>query len=50
MALSHVPTFLATLAAGWMSGTLLTKFLPKTGPKYPKSLWLVVALVSSYWT
>jgi hypothetical protein len=45
MALSHVPTFVATLLAGWMSGTLLTHFMPKEGPHYPKTMWLIIGLV-----
>jgi len=46
MALSHIPTFLATLMAGWMSGGLLTKYMPKEGNRNPRLMWLIIGLVS----
>ncbi len=47
MALSHVPTFVATLGAGWMTGSLLEHYMPKDHAELqnPKLLWLIVGVV-----
>ncbi len=43
-ALSYVPFLLAKLFVGTVSGTLLAKYCPATGPRNSAMLWLVIAL------
>lgn len=42
MALSMLPYFGAKLVAGGLSGWLLMKFCPETGPRHSEIIWLVV--------
>ncbi len=42
MALSMLPYFGAKLVAGALSGWLLAKFCPETGPRNPAIIWMVV--------
>jgi MFS family permease len=44
MAMSYLPMVLAKLAAGSLSGLLLTHFCPEKGPRHSAALWLVIAL------
>jgi hypothetical protein len=43
MALSQVPMFLAKLPMASISGLLLARFCPATGPRHSGTLWLIIA-------
>lgn len=45
-ALSYVPFLLAKLLIGSFSGILLTRYCPAEGPRYPQTMWLLVACTS----
>jgi hypothetical protein len=44
MAMSSLPFFLAKLAVGPLSGVLLARFCPETGPRHSATLWLIIGL------
>ena len=44
MAMSSLPFFLAKLGAGPLSGILLSRFCPATGPRDSGTLWLIIGL------
>jgi dipeptide/tripeptide permease len=44
MAMSFLPFFLAKLAVGPLSGLLLSRFCPETGPRHSETLWLIIGL------
>jgi MFS family permease len=44
MSLSYLPFFLAKLVVGSLSGLLLTRYCPATGPRDSQTLWLFIAL------
>jgi len=44
MAMSSLPFFLAKLAVGPLSGVLLSRFCPETGPRNSGTLWLIIGL------
>ena len=44
MAMSSLPFFLAKLAVGPLSGVLLARFCPATGPRHSEALWLIIGL------
>jgi MFS family permease len=46
MALSMLPYFLGKFFVGGMSGWLLEKFCPETGPRHPEMLWFLVGCMS----
>jgi len=46
-ALSYVPMFLAKLIVGGVSGTLLARYCPETGPRDSTTMWLIIALIAS---
>ncbi|MCX5796661.1 MAG: MFS transporter [Elusimicrobia bacterium] len=46
MSLSFLPFFLAKLLAGSLSGILLTRYCPATGPRHSETLWLIIALMA----
>jgi MFS family permease len=46
-ALSYVPFLLAKLLVGTISGFLLARYCPETGPRHSEVLWLFVALTAS---
>jgi hypothetical protein len=46
MAMSSLPFFLAKLGVGPLSGLLLSKFCPVTGPRHSETLWLIIALTT----
>ncbi len=45
-ALSYVPFFLAKLLVGTVSGALLARYCPETGPRHSQTMWLVIALIT----
>jgi dipeptide/tripeptide permease len=45
-ALSYVPFFLAKLFVGTVSGVLLARYCPETGPRHAQTMWLVIALIA----
>jgi len=47
MSLSYLPFFLAKLFVTGLSGLLLAKFCPETGPRDSGALWLVIALTTA---
>lgn len=44
MAMSSLPFFLAKLGVGPLSGLLLSRFCPETGPRHPETMWLIIGL------
>lgn len=46
MALSMLPYFVAKFFVGSMSGFLLARFCPETGPRNPQVIWLIVACMA----
>lgn len=46
-ALSYVPFFLAKLIVGGVSGTLLARYCPETGPRNSSTMWLIIALIAT---
>ena len=42
MAFSHMPTFVATLISGPLSGVLLQNFCPARGPLNCRMMWLII--------
>lgn len=46
MALSMLPYFGAKLVAGALSGWLLMKFCPETGPRHSQIIWIVVGAMA----
>ena len=44
MAMSSLPFFLAKIAVGPLSGLLLARFCPATGPRHSATLWLIIGL------
>jgi MFS family permease len=44
MAMSSLPFFLAKVAVGPLSGVLLARFCPETGPRHSATLWLIIGL------
>jgi MFS family permease len=46
-ALSYVPFFLAKLIVGGLSGTLLARYCPETGPRDSSTMWLIIALITT---
>ncbi len=46
MALSTLPYFLAKLCVGMLSGVLLTKFCPATGPRDSGMLWFIIGTMA----
>lgn len=46
MALSAAPLFLAKLPVGVMSGWLLEKYCPATGPRNSQMMWLIIGLTT----
>ena len=44
MAMSSLPFFLAKVAVGPLSGLLLSRFCPETGPRQSGTLWLIIGL------
>jgi hypothetical protein len=47
MALSYLPFFVAKLFVGKLSGELLAKYCPATGPRDSATLWLIIALITA---
>jgi MFS family permease len=47
MSLSYLPFFVAKLFAGGLSGILLTRYCPATGPRHSSTLWLIIALTAT---
>lgn len=47
MSLSYLPFFVAKLFAGGLSGLLLTKYCPATGPRNSGTMWLIIALMAT---
>lgn len=45
-ALSYAPFFLAKLLVGVVSGGLLERYCPKTGPRNSGMMWLIVGLIT----
>jgi hypothetical protein len=46
MSLSYLPFFVAKLFAGGLSGLLLTRYCPATGPRHCQTMWLIIALMA----
>jgi hypothetical protein len=46
MALSSAPLFLATLPVGFMSGYLLDRYCPETGPRNSKMMWFIIGVTT----
>lgn len=46
-ALSYVPFFLAKLIVGTVSGVLLSRYCPETGPRHSQTMWLIIALITT---
>ena len=46
MGIAGVPWFLAKTVTGLFSGTMIGIFIPKGGPLYPASLWMIYACVA----
>jgi MFS family permease len=46
MAMSLLPFFVAKLFVGMLSGRLLARFCPETGPRSSHTLWLIIALMA----
>lgn len=46
MALSYLPFFIAKLFVGLLSGRLLARYCPETGPRESGTLWLIIALTA----
>jgi MFS family permease len=46
MSLSYLPFFVAKLFAGGLSGLLLTRYCPASGPRHPQTMWLIIALMA----
>jgi len=46
-ALSYVPFFLAKLVVGVVSGYLLARYCPATGPRQSGTMWLIMALITT---
>jgi MFS family permease len=44
MAMSTLPFFLAKIGVGPLSGVLLSRFCPATGPRHSETLWLIIGL------
>ena len=44
MAMSSLPFFLAKIGVGPLSGVLLSRFCPATGPRSSEILWLIIGL------
>jgi MFS family permease len=44
MSLSYLPFFVAKLFVGTLSGLLLTRYCPETGPRDSQTLWVFIAL------
>ncbi|GDX83076.1 hypothetical protein LBMAG42_48870 [Deltaproteobacteria bacterium] len=42
MGLSEVPLFLAKPIAGWLSGYMLTLYVPELGARDPQRMWLII--------
>jgi dipeptide/tripeptide permease len=47
MSLSYLPFFLAKLGVASLSGMLLAKYCPETGPRHSQMLWLIIALTTA---
>lgn len=47
MSLSFLPFFLAKLLAGSLSGILLARYCPATGPRHSETMWLIIALMAT---
>ncbi|MFN7143900.1 MAG: MFS transporter [Myxococcota bacterium] len=46
MGLSEVPLFLAKPVVGFMSGALLTRYVPAEGPRDSQPMWLIIGLMT----
>jgi hypothetical protein len=46
MSLSYLPFFVAKLFVGVLSGMLLARFCPATGPRNSPMLWLIIAFIT----
>jgi MFS family permease len=46
MSLSYLPVFVAKFFVGGLSGLLLTRYCPATGPRHSQTLWLIIALMA----
>jgi dipeptide/tripeptide permease len=46
MGLSEVPLFLAKPVVGFMSGALLTRYCPESGPVDSQHMWLIIGLMT----
>lgn len=46
-ALSYVPFFLAKLFIGVFSGRMLERYCPESGPRDSRTMWLIVALITT---
>ena len=47
MALSYLPFFLAKLLVAGLSGVMLARYCPETGPRDSGALWLIIALTAA---
>jgi hypothetical protein len=47
MSLSYLPFFLAKLPVATLSGVLLARFCPETGPRDSAALWLIIGLTAA---
>ena len=46
MAMSYLPFFVAKFFVGILTGLLLARYCPETGPRDSQSLWLIIALMT----
>lgn len=46
MGLAGLPWFMAKFTTGLYSGSMLSRFIPKTGPQDPGGMWLVYAFIA----
>ncbi len=46
MGLSALPTFIAKMIVGPMSGYLLRAYCPETGPRHPQTMWFIIGAVT----
>ena len=46
MAMSYLPFFVAKFFVGMLTGLLLSRYCPETGPRDSQTLWLIIALMT----
>ena len=47
MSLSYLPFFFAKLLCAPLSGELLARYCPESGPRNPAIMWLIIAMITS---